>query len=191
MNSKSQSPPPAVSAPTRIAVAGLPAAAAAAMLGVLLTSCQDSKFANAEVLEAQVPGGMMVETIESLDIQVGSPGLPAWLFGEGHQLATGMNLRVDPDDPANKALHRWGEYRYFHLDGPSPLGRETWGELAQIGEFKDSVRIGEWKFFHPNGSKHAVGGFIDGKMHGRWQVWTEDGVPAEQAGEYANGVKKP
>ena len=155
------------------------------MLAALLAGCGDSKFADVEVLRAQVPGGEMVQTHERVDMQVGLPTLPGWLFGDGHQLATGMNLPADPNDPTNNSVHRWGEYRYYHLDGPSAGGRETWGE------FRDSVRIGEWRFFHPNGSKHAVGSFVDGKMHGRWQVWTVDGAPSEHAGEYAAGVKKP
>lgn len=123
-------------------------------------------------------------------MQVGAPTLPAWLFGGGGQVAIGMNLRVAPGTES-RAVHRWGEYRYYHVDGMTLGPRESFGELAQIGGFRDGVRVGEWRFFHADGSRLAVGSFVEGKMHGPWQVWRADGGVSEHAGEYVAGVQQP
>ncbi|MFK7740047.1 MAG: toxin-antitoxin system YwqK family antitoxin [Planctomycetota bacterium] len=145
-----------------------------------------------EELLAATPGGGMCHSMDTAEIQVHGK-LPAFLYGEGSQIAIGVDKPVagarNPDDSV--PCHRWGLWHYFHCpDGalPAPADRT---EATQRGHFEDGKRTGKWEFWHLGGQLRAVGTFADNRMHGEWQVWQADGQPDEEhSGTYENGVRQ-
>lgn len=48
------------------------------------------------------------------------------------------------------------------------------GEIAQIGHFLNGKLHGEWKMFDENGAKLAKGFYVNGQKTGKWFFWEGD-----------------
>jgi len=159
---------------------------------LLLAGCGDG-IPSDKTLQARYPDGSFGDTLETVDSQVDCP-VPAFLFGEGPQLARGIALQtgvVNPD--GGLALHRWGQWHYFYVD-PEEIYRPGYASrkhLAARGEFRDGQRVGIWEFWFPGYELRARGAFVDGRMDGEWEVRSGPGVPdPEHSGLYVGGVKQ-
>ena len=50
------------------------------------------------------------------------------------------------------------------------------GGLRQMKSYRgDSIRAGRWMSYYENGKKKCIGTYVDGKKHGKWTLWDQDG----------------
>lgn len=60
-------------------------------------------------------------------------------------------------------------------------------QIKMKGQIKsDSIRVGMWSAWHPNGELHSEVQYIDGLRHGPIRTWFESGT-LRLKGFYANG----
>ena len=60
--------------------------------------------------------------------------------------------------------------------------------LGYIGEYKDDLKIGEWKGFSKTGKLLYVGKFISGLKDSTWKYWYENGILSD-SGKYKDGIE--
>lgn len=96
---------------------------------------------------------------------------------------------------------RHGRWRKWHLDGAVALegryerGRgearalHDNGKLAERGTYFGSERHGAWRFWRRDGSLHTQGAYAEGKKHGRWRRYHEDGKTRRSEGSYVRGKR--
>ena len=79
-----------------------------------------------------------------------------WLFYENKALRYEITYRNNKPS---------GNYKEYGVDG----------RLNSQGQFQDSLMVGTWTFFHPNGNPQLTGEMLNGKMHGLWKGYYADG----------------
>ncbi|MBR1517485.1 MAG: hypothetical protein IJ620_05020 [Bacteroidales bacterium] len=60
--------------------------------------------------------------------------------------------------------------------------------LRSLGQLKDGQRDGHWVFYHPSGQIQTEADFVDGKQHGNYTVYRENGLPYYR-GTYSHGQR--
>jgi len=59
------------------------------------------------------------------------------------------------------------------------------GAIAEEVNWSKGVKNGEWKQYYPDGSNRVKSGYANGKLHGKFDVWYDNGKK-EFSGQYAN-----
>ncbi len=72
--------------------------------------------------------------------------------------------------------------------GPSATWHGSGNTLSAIGNYKDNLRVGRWKFFHPDGSLSETGSYRGGNKNGVWSEWYPTGTQSAD-GHYLNGQR--
>ena len=62
------------------------------------------------------------------------------------------------------------------------------GKLRDVGNYRDNLKTGEWKYYHPNGELLYIGEFVNGKETGPWKFYHDNGK-LESEGAYNGGLK--
>jgi antitoxin component YwqK of YwqJK toxin-antitoxin module len=51
------------------------------------------------------------------------------------------------------------------------------GEISQVGTYNTAGELhGKWESFDASGKRVALGTYLDGKKHGKWFFWNQDGL---------------
>ena len=60
--------------------------------------------------------------------------------------------------------------------------------LGYTGEYKDDLKVGEWKGFSKKGKLLYIGNFINGLKDSTWKYWYENGILSD-SGKYKDGIE--
>ncbi len=159
----------------------------ATLLIILLatTACQDDFTTTSEAeIKRDYPKASMFRSSHPC-VRKGRPYFP-FILDKGSLLGIGYSRPVvNPDNPKGPTMALGvGRWTYFY----DRHGEE--GPRLALGEKKDNERSGKWKFWHRNGQPRAEGSFIEGQMHGPWQVWKDDGsIDPKFHGDYVKGQR--
>jgi len=63
------------------------------------------------------------------------------------------------------------------------------GKIKSIGNYSDSLRQGQWKFYKPDGTILAIGNFKQGVAKGKWIYYDYDGVERIYKWNWRKGFK--
>ena len=72
-----------------------------------------------------------------------------------------------------------GQYRDDERVGQFVWWHEN-GTRALAGRYDDGFKIGKWEWWHPNGMKSIEGQYDDDEPVGQWTWWNEDGDVADR-----------
>lgn len=170
-----------------------------ALAAIPTLSCGETRASDRELI-ARSAGGDVYQDLES-DGRFSGIDLPESLRPNGDLIGRGVCVPVgEPSADGSRRAHRTGEWTYEYVrttktkdaDG-KPLTHFTDLEASSLGieargSFVDNRAEGEWRFWHRNGRKRAVGRFVAGEMSGTWKFWREDGaVDPNLTGTYEHG----
>lgn len=62
------------------------------------------------------------------------------------------------------------------------------GQIEQIGQMSENLKIGKWTAFYENGSIFSEGNFDKGRKNGMWTTYSPTGVKLSQV-KYIKGKK--
>jgi hypothetical protein len=145
----------------------------------LMTACRGGAAPSDEELLAAHPDGVLFDSIETRESQVGDPA-PGFLRGDGKIEGHGVEVPLPDTRPDGSHLaHKWGVWMNYYLENSARVAKES------AGEFRDGHREGHWTFWHRDGQKRAEGTFTHSRMTGHWDCWREDGsVDTALSGDY-------
>jgi hypothetical protein len=165
-----------------------------------LVACEGRRDLAAEQL-GLFPGSAIVHDLEPASPSLGR-GLPECLRAPAAVIGRGVCVpdAVARSDGARSA-RKWGTWTYEYVSttqSTSSTGErtthfrdleETRLGLESQGAYEANVFTGTWTFWHPNGKKRAIGGFVGGEMSGDWEFWLADGlVDIANTGRYEHGA---
>ena len=86
---------------------------------------------------------------------------------------------------AQKIHHTQGQVGGDILDGPFYKYYHS-GQLAEQGQYKSGLKVGEWKSWRANGTLVEIFNYADGVLHGRYSLFDETGNRLHN-GKYKRG----